>query len=148
MKKKKTKTRNDYIKELDSVFSQYIRLRDSDSRWIVVCPLCKRRLFWKKAQNMHFISRWVLRYRFNEQNCHAGCMRCNVILNWNYIQYTIRMINTYWKNVINEMLNNKRPYELKTPDIIKLIHHYENKRDFLLRWKRFYIQEKRDEQWN
>lgn len=148
MKKKKTKTRNDYIKELDSVFSQYIRLRDSDSRWIVVCPLCKRRLFWKKAQNMHFISRWVLRYRFNEQNCHAGCMRCNVILNWNYIQYTIRMINTYWKNVINEMLNNKRPYELKTPDIIKLIHYYENKRDLLLRWKRFYIQEKRDEQWD
>ena len=144
---KKQKTRKQLIWELDSVFSQYIRLRDSDSRWIVVCPLCKKRIPRKYAQNMHFISRGVLRYRFNEMNCHAWCMRCNVILNWNYIVYTIRMINTYWKNIINEMLNNKAPYELRTPEITRLIHYYENKRDLLLRWKRFYIQEKRDEQW-
>lgn len=136
---KKQKTRKQLIWELDSVFSQYIRLRDSDSQWIVVCPLCKKRIPRKQAQNMHFISRAVLRYRFNEINCHAWCMRCNVILNWNYIVYTIRMINTYWKRIVNDMLNDKQLYELPTPRIRELIEYYNQKKEYLLQHKRFSI---------
>lgn len=136
---KKQKTRKQLIWELDSVFSQYIRLRDSDSRWIVVCPLCKKRIPRKQAQNMHFISRGVLRYRFNEINCHAWCMRCNITLNWNYIVYTIRMINTYWKRIVNDMLNDKQLYELPTPRIRELIEYYNQKKEYLLQHKRFSI---------
>jgi len=131
--KKKKKTRSHYIKELDNIFSQYIRLRDSDSMWIVRCPLCWTRIHRKKAQNMHFISRWVLKYRFDEKNCHAWCMRCNVILNWNYIQYTMRMLKKYWEKVVNEMINDKSLYELPTPRIIEMIEYYTQKRDYLLK---------------
>jgi len=135
--KKKAKTRSNYIKELDNIFSQYIRLRDSDSMWIVVCPLCKKRIFRKQAQNMHFISRGVLKYRYDEKNCHAWCMRCNVILNWNYIVYTIRMINTYWKRIVNEMINDKTVFNITTPRLQELIEYYIEKRNYLLRTKRF-----------
>jgi hypothetical protein len=33
-------TRSKAIKKLDAVFSEYIRLRDSDENGIVTCPLC------------------------------------------------------------------------------------------------------------
>ena len=44
---------------------------------------------------MHFITRACWYYRYDEDNCHAGCMRCNVILNGNYIEYTRYMQNKY-----------------------------------------------------
>ena len=78
-KKKKTLTRQDYVKQLDNIFSTYIRLRDSNENWYVVCPLCWARIKWQQSQNMHFITRWCRLYRYDEDNCHAGCMRCNVI---------------------------------------------------------------------
>jgi hypothetical protein len=37
---KKTFSRKDYVKKYDEVFSTYIRLRDSDEKGIVTCPLC------------------------------------------------------------------------------------------------------------
>ena len=117
-------TRSKLIKKLDSVFSIYIRLRDCDSDWIVVCPLCWAKVSRKKAQNMHFISRWVLKYRFDEHNCHAWCMRCNVILNGNYIAYTRRMQNKYWIERVDEMINDKEIFKLRTYEIEEMIENY------------------------
>ena len=120
----KKQTRGKLVKELDNIFSRYIRLRDCNRNWIVVCPLCWAKIPRKKAQNMHFISRGVMRYRYNEENCHAGCMRCNVILNWNYIEYTLYMINKYWKTKVEEMRSNKQVYKIGTPEIKSMIEYY------------------------
>ena len=126
--KKKRKTektpRQKAIERLDSVFSKYVRLRDSDAFWIVVCPLCWRRWYRKEAQNMHFIKRWILKYRFDEINCHAWCKRCNVILDWNYMMYTRRMIQQYWMEKVDEMMFDKKPYKISTPELEELIKIY------------------------
>ena len=128
-------SRNKIIKKLDWVFSEYIRLRDSNSKWIVECPLCWKRIYWKYAQNMHFVSRWVLKYRFSEKNCHAGCMRCNVILHWNYIEYTRFMQRKYWFEFVESIVRDKAPYKVSTPDLISMIYNYEVKRNLLLKQK-------------
>lgn len=117
-------SRSKIIKKLDSIFSIFIRLRDCNSDWIVICPLCWARVPRKKAQNMHFISRWVLKYRYDEDNCHAGCMRCNVILNWNYIIYTRRMQNRYWVEKIDKMINDKQIFKITTPELTEMIENY------------------------
>lgn len=129
--------RNKIVKKLDWVFSEFIRLRDSDSRWIVTCPLCGKRVFWKYAQNMHFVSRWVLKYRFNEQNCHWWCMRCNVILHGNYIAYTRYMQKKYWYDYVDFIVSDKKPYSLTTPQLEAMIYKYEQARDVLLKGKNF-----------
>ena len=117
-------SRSKVIHRLDDVFSKYIRLRDCNKAWIVICPLCWTKIPWKKAQNMHFISRWNMKYRFDEMNCHAWCMRCNVLLNWNYIIYTRRMQKKYWIDKIDEMINDKTPFKLKTYEIEEMIEKY------------------------
>lgn len=136
-KNAKKPKRQKLIKELDSVFSLYIRLRDSDSHWIVTCPLCGKKIPVKFAQNMHFISRWVLKYRFDENNCYAGCMRCNVILNWNYIEYTFFMIKKFWKEKVEAMKNDKELFELKTREIEEKIAYYKEQNEKLMKKKHF-----------
>ena len=136
-KNAKKPKRQKLIKELDSVFSLYIRLRDSDSHWIVTCPLCGKKIPVKFAQNMHFISRWVLKYRFDENNCFAGCMRCNVILNWNYIEYTMFMIKKFWIEKVNQMKNDKELFELKTREIEEKIAYYKEQNEKLEKKKHF-----------
>lgn len=129
--KRKKRSRQDYIRELDSVFSAFIRLRDCNSKWIVVCPLCWAKIPRKKAQNMHFVSRWVMKHRYDEKNCHAGCMRCNVILNGNYIAYTRRMQKTYWISYVDKLIADKWPYKIPTPMLVDMIHYYSNKANLL-----------------
>lgn len=136
-KNAKKPKRQKLIKDLDSVFSQYIRLRDSDNHGIVTCPLCWKQVDYKFAQNMHFISRWVLKYRYDENNCFAWCMRCNVILNGNYIEYTMFMINKFWIEKVNDMRNDKQPFEMKTREIEEKINYYKEENQKLMKKKHF-----------
>lgn len=127
-KKTKTPTRWKLIKKADSIFSTYIRLRDSNSKGIVVCPLCWAKTPRRKAQNMHFISRSCMLYRYDENNCFAWCMRCNVILNWNYIVYTRFMQDKFWIDKVDEMItNSKKIYKLQTFEIEDIINTYTEK---------------------
>jgi Bacteriophage Lambda NinG protein len=67
--------------KLDEVFSEYIRLRDSDHYGYCSCIICGARHFWKSGMrginNGHFMSRSLLATRFDEDNCHAQCNGCN-----------------------------------------------------------------------
>lgn len=115
------------IHKFDTVFSEYIRYRDCDKNGNVHCPLCWAVVPLKKAQNMHFIPRWVLKYRWSEQNCYAGCYRCNVALNGNYIIYTRFMQRKYGVEKVDEMINDKAPYKIPTWEIEDKTRVYEVK---------------------
>ena len=130
MQKKKTKTinRSKLVKKADSIFSTYIRLRDADKHWMVKCPLCWAKIHWKKAQNMHFITRACWFYRYSETNCHAWCMRCNVILHGNYIAYTRYMQNEYGIDTVDRMVaESKKVHKLPTSELEAIIDDYTNK---------------------
>jgi len=87
---------------------------------------------------MHFISRGCWRYRYDEDNCHAGCMRCNVILHGNYILYTRWMQNTYGIKKVDEMINKKaQVYKIPTPQFLEMIEYYTQKVDKLYKTKYF-----------
>lgn len=136
MKKKTTKlktkslpTKTKLRQKADSVFSTFIRLRDSNKQWIVVCPLCWSKLPRKKSQNMHFIKRSCRFYRYDECNCVAGCYRCNVILNWNYIEYTRYMQRKYGIEFVDNMIaeSKKLHKEWSKEDYQKIIDTYTEK---------------------
>lgn len=127
-KKTKAPSRSKLVRKADSIFSTYIRLRDADKHGIVKCPLCWAKVHWKKAQNMHFITRACWFYRYDETNCHWGCMRCNVILNWNYIAYTRYMQNKYWIETVDHMIaESKKIHKLSASEIQTIIETYTNK---------------------
>jgi hypothetical protein len=68
---------------------------------------------WYKAQNWHFISRAVNKYRFDINNCYPQSYRDNCILGWNYKIYTIKMIELHWKEKVLAMLNDNEKKEYR-----------------------------------
>ena len=74
---KKKLTRSKIVKKLDTIFSQYIRLKDSNNE-VSTCFTCGKQDHWKKLQCGHFQSRKHYNTRWNENNCQVQCAGCNV----------------------------------------------------------------------
>tara|TARA_B100000497_G_scaffold73776_1_gene82695 strand:+ start:55 stop:462 length:408 start_codon:yes stop_codon:yes gene_type:complete len=74
----KKPTRSRLVKKLDTVFSQYIRLRDADNRGMSKCFTCGKEDHWKKLQAGHFQSRRHYSTRWHEDNVQVQCQKCNL----------------------------------------------------------------------
>jgi len=70
-------TRKTLIKKLDTIFSIYIRRKNSVNE-IAKCITCGKKDHWKKMQNGHFMSRKHYATRWDEDNVEVQCMGCNV----------------------------------------------------------------------
>ncbi len=73
-----SKTTAKLKKELDSVFSQFVRLKHANKDGTVACYTCGKVKHWREMQNGHFISRQYLVTRWNEDNCRVQCVGCNM----------------------------------------------------------------------
>ena len=97
----------------DRVFSEYDRLYYADEYWYVRCITSGVKMFWDKSQCWHFISRAVMRYRYDILNCYPQSYRDNVELSWNYKVYTLKMIDLLGREKVEYMLNDKLKVEYK-----------------------------------
>ena len=68
------KSRKNIVKKLDTVFSQYIRLRYADN-YIVECYTCGIKNHYKKMHCGHFMSRKHYSTRWDELNCQVQCYK-------------------------------------------------------------------------
>ena len=75
----KKRKRSTVVKQLDKVFSQYIRLKYANLDGFVDCFTCGRSYHWKKIQCGHFMSRARYATRWDEENCRPQCYGCNVM---------------------------------------------------------------------
>jgi hypothetical protein len=81
LKNKAAKSYRQLEKQLDKVFSEYIRLRDADSQGYVWCVTCGKPHYWSDGHQVncgHFIPRGRKATRFDERNCHGQCVQCNM----------------------------------------------------------------------
>lgn len=97
----------------DNVFSVYIRLKNADKNGRCKCITCGKVLHWREIQNWHYRSRLCNKYRFDERNCHPQCKHCNVMLNGNYRNYHIYMVDTYGEEVESMLRNDKESIKYK-----------------------------------
>lgn len=104
----------------DRVFSEYIRLKESKDG-ICKCVTCWAEMPYTEIQNGHFISRGNMKYRFSEENCHPQCYKCNCILSGNYQRYTMYMIDKYWMDKVQEMMDDKTTKEYKQYEYEEMI---------------------------
>jgi hypothetical protein len=74
---KKSKTLTKLKKELDTIFSVYIRLR-GNRNGVNMCITCGKMDNWKNLQCGHFQSRRFLPTRYHEDNCFPQCVSCNI----------------------------------------------------------------------
>jgi len=70
--------RQKLVKDLDKVFSLFIRMRASDENGFATCFTCGQVKKWKEGDAGHFISRGALSTRWNETNVQFQDKKCNI----------------------------------------------------------------------
>ena len=115
------------------VFSEYVRLYYADDYWYCTCITCGVKLFWTDIQAWHFIKRLILKYTYDITNVYPQCAWCNVMLNGNYIKYTLEMIKRLGKTEVEKRINDKETTELKQ-------YQYE---EMILNWYEFICEKKK-----
>ena len=86
--KKKVKSRAQWMKEAQSAFNRYIRLRDQGKP----CISCSRYHTGQIHAGHYRTTKAAPELRFNEFNCHAQCAPCNTHLSGNLVEYRIGII--------------------------------------------------------
>ena len=94
-------------KELDRVYSIYIRRKDADTNGLATCFTCGIRRPWKELQNGHYVSRAHNNTRFDDFNCHVQCMACNVFKHGNMDMYAIKLREKYGEGILEELNRRK-----------------------------------------
>ena len=78
------KTTQDWLKEAQTIFNKYIRLRDMG----LLCISCNT-IPKKKNAGHYFSSGGHSNVRFDEDNVHLQCEHCNTFLSGNLLNYKI-----------------------------------------------------------
>lgn len=88
---------------LDSTFSQFIRLRDSDDKGYARCITCHKSFYWVEIQAGHYISRRHLSTRWEELNVHAQCAGCNLFGRGRHDVYALALMDKYGDHILRQL---------------------------------------------
>lgn len=132
LKKPKKKTTKQLKKQLWTVFSQYIRLRDKG-----VCISCGKKDNWRNMDAGHYIpksngSAGMSTY-FDTANVNCQCTRCNRFLHGNLSQYALALKKKHGDSILEDLENIRMMYVKYTSDVYEsLITTYKQKVEKLL----------------
>jgi hypothetical protein len=101
-RKPKTKTLAQLKKQLDTVFSIYIRTTHSVDG-ICTCYTCGKTGTIKELQNGHFVSRGYTATRWHEDNCRPQCVGCNIFGNGKPLDFEDHLKKDFTDEYIEEI---------------------------------------------
>ncbi len=110
---------------LDKVFSEFVRLRDSNDEGIGLCISCGKPVHWKKANNGHFVNRGHMSLRFSETNCNLQCINCNLWDEGNNEGYRRGLIKKYGPEIIDKLyLAKSQVNKFSKFELEAMVKHY------------------------
>jgi hypothetical protein len=119
--------RSTLVKNLDTVFSQYIRRKDAIND-IATCVTCGKKDHWSKLQNGHWASRRHYSTRWDERNCNVQCSGCNVFRAGEIYLYTKYLCSKYGDNFPEELYKlSQKTVKFTDSDLQDMILHYKDK---------------------
>ena len=104
----KAASRTSLIKKLDKLFSRYVRQKYANEGGWVECVTCRAWMPWEQSQAGHFVKRGHHAVRWDEQNVHPQCPRCNLYLNGAQDEYAAYILNEYGPETLKRLLDAKR----------------------------------------
>ena len=115
-------TKSDYLNLAQKVFNTYIRHRDKGKP----CISCDKFLKENDVNASHYFSVGSSpNLRFNEDNVHSSCIKCNKELHGNIAEYAIRLPLRIGKERFEQLQQDRNKPALYTIDDIKeLIKKY------------------------
>ena len=126
MPSNKKVSRSKLVKKLDTVFSQYIRLKNSvDEK--ATCFTCGKVDHWKKLQNGHFQSRKHYSTRWDEINCQVQCAGCNVFKYGEQYKFSVNLDAKYGQGTAERLsIKAQQIIKLSNFEIEDMIKKYKN----------------------
>jgi hypothetical protein len=115
--------RSTIVKNLDTVFSQYIRLRYAKNE-IAECVTCGKKDHYKKLQCGHFQSRRHYSTRWDENNVGVQCYGCNIT---NQGQQFLFAKHLGLELAEQMVLKSKQIVKFSDNDLQDMIQHYKDK---------------------
>ena len=112
MPSNKKVSRSKLVKKLDTIFSQYIRLKNSVNEK-ATCFTCNKVDHWKKLQNGHFQSRKHYSTRWDEVNCQVQCAGCNVFKYGEQYKFSVNLDAKYGEGTAEDL-------SIKAQQIVKI----------------------------
>lgn len=120
-------------KDADKWFSQYIRLRDSDLNGIAECITCGAKIHWKKIQNGHFVSRKTNTLRYDDENCNAQCLGCNMFKSGEQYLYSKAIDLKYGDGKADELMSRRfETHKFSREELEEIIHDSKEQIKFYL----------------
>lgn len=120
---KKDKSTAWYKKELDRVFSLYIRNKYADKNGYVKCYTCSVVKPVKEMQNGHWIPRNNLATRFSEENCRPQCVGCNMFNKGRPDVFSVNLIKE-GIDIVELQHSRYRIFKVSTEWYKQKIEHY------------------------
>jgi hypothetical protein len=120
-KKEKYESWNELVKKADKLFSQYIRLRDSDEHGRAKCITSGKIDLVSKMDCGHFISRgkWATRWDF--KNAHAQSKRDNIFHSGRQYEHGLAIDQKYGKGTAEMLRIKSNNIFKKDPMVLKII---------------------------
>jgi hypothetical protein len=120
------------VKKVDTVFSQYIRLRASDHRGMGECYTCGSVRHWTEVDAGHFMSRACMSTRWDEKNVAFQCKRCNGFRSGEQYLFAQHLDREYGEGTAEALhIASKQTRKFTRDELEALYHHYKRKVDEL-----------------
>ena len=118
--------RSTIVKKLDTIFSQYIRKKNSD-HGKAKCFTCGKIDDWKKLQNGHFQSRRHYSTRWMEQNCQVQCQKCNIWNSGEQFIYGQNLDKKFGKGTAEELhIKAHKQIKFQNYELLEMIKKYQD----------------------
>ncbi len=120
-------TRQQLVKKLDKVFSEYIRRKDADVNGNVKCVTCSKISHYKTMHCGHFQPRQYKTTRWEEDNVAVQCPGCNTFRGgeqYLFARYLDRKRSGLSKSLYEKSRENKK---ILTVEIEEMIEIYKEK---------------------
>jgi len=125
---RKAKTHGQLKKELDAVFSKYIRWYYADHIGNVECYTCGVVKHVKEMQCGHFQSRRHTSTRWHEQNCKPQCVACNMFRQGEQYKFGQKLISEYGQDTVDGVIQlSKSSVKYSKHELVELITEYKEK---------------------
>lgn len=122
-RKQRLKSRGEWLKEAQTWFNKFIRLRDGK----LPCISCGRFHDGQYHAGHYLTVGAHPELRFDEKNCHKQCSVCNNHLSGNLLNYRVALIQKIGLSEVERLEGPQEPLKLKIPEIQALIAEYKAK---------------------
>lgn len=131
----KKKTLKYWKNKIDKPFHEYIRRRDADnSTGYCKCITCNKPIHFTESDAGHFIGRQHLATRWNENNVHAQCRKCNRFEYGRQYEYSLSLGSDLAEELL---LTSRQIMKLSDFEYMEIFEEYRDKLEELKKKQNF-----------